>query len=120
MVLHEARIGNSVIGCRGANTAARLLQYCCKDKAVVDECRGGNKLDGFVHVYDFLLGVEGDVELAAGLFHVPSAVIEPCRSSVRRYLVTEGVSRTHISMKDIHLSFEGQPSSVEPLPLYCV
>ena len=84
MVLHEARIGDSVIGCRRADTAAGFLNYHSKDEAVVNESGGGDELDGFVHIYDFLTGVEVDVELAARLFHVPSAVVEPGRSSVRR------------------------------------
>ena len=84
MVLHEARIGDSVIGCWGANAAAGFLHYHGKDEAVVDECGGSDELDGFVHVYNFLVGVEINVELVARPFHVPSAVVEPGRSSVRR------------------------------------
>lgn len=65
MVLHEARIRDSVIGCWGADTAPRFLHYYCKNEAVVDKCGGGNELDGFVHVDNLLVGVEGDFELAA-------------------------------------------------------
>lgn len=109
MVLHDARIRDSVIGCRGADTAARFLHYYRKDEAVVDKCGSGDELDGFVHVYDFLVGVEVDVKLVARPFHVPSAVVEPGRFSIKRQLVMERFHGTHISMNDIHLSFAGQP-----------
>ena len=117
MVLHEARIGDSVIGCWSADTAAGFLHYYCKDEAVVNECGGGDELNGFVHVYDFLVGVEVDLELVTGLFHVPNAVIEPSSALLETIFLKEVVSNTHRSMNDIHLSFEGHPSSVEPLPL---
>ena len=65
MILHQARIGHSVIGCRGADTAAGFLHYYSKDEAVVDECGGGGELDGFVQIHDLLMDVEVDVELAA-------------------------------------------------------
>ncbi len=80
MILHQARIGDSVIGCWGADTAAGFLHHYSKDEAVVDECGGGGELDGFVHIHDLFMGVKVDVELAARLFHVPSAIVEPGRS----------------------------------------
>ena len=57
MVLHEARVRDAVIGCWGADTAAGFLHYNCKNEAVVNERGGGDKLNGFVHVHDFLVGV---------------------------------------------------------------
>lgn len=83
MILHEAWIGHSVIGCWGADTAAGLLHYHRKDEAVIDKCGGGDELDGFIYVFDFLVSIEVNVELAARPLHVPSAAIEPDRASVR-------------------------------------
>ena len=116
VILHEARIGDSVIRCWGSDTAAGLLHYYCKNEAVIDKCGGGDELDGFIYVYDFLVSIEVDVELAARPFHVPSAVVEPGRSSVTRNHWRNGYIM-HISRNEIHLSFAGQPSSVEPFPL---
>ena len=83
MVLHDAWIRDSVIGCWGADTATGFLHYYCKDEAMVDKCGGGDELDGVVHVYDLLVGVEFNAELATRLFHMPSAVVESGHSSVR-------------------------------------
>ncbi len=79
MVLHDSRIRDAIIGCWGADTAAGFLHYYCEDEAVVNVCSGGDKLNGFVHLHDLLVGVEVDFELVARLFHLPSAVIEPGR-----------------------------------------
>ena len=84
MVLHQTRVRDSVIGRWGAYTAAGFLHYYCKNEAMVDESSRGDILDRVVHVCKFLLGVEIDIELAACLFHVPSTVVEPAQSSVRR------------------------------------
>ena len=57
MILHDAGVRDAVIGCWGADTAARFLYYYCKNETVVNERGGGDKLDGIVQVYDFLAGV---------------------------------------------------------------
>lgn len=78
VVLHHARVGDAVVGGRGADAAAGFLHYDCEDKAVVDEGVVGDFLDGGVDVRGFVFRVWLLVVGFTGSGEHVFAVVESC------------------------------------------
>lgn len=77
VVLHETWVAHTVVGSRGADTAAGLLHDNGEDEAMVDFGFGSNLLDRVVDRANLWARIIGLAELRAGATHLSLVVVEP-------------------------------------------
>ena len=77
MVLHQTWVADAVVGSRDSNAAARFLDDCCEDEAVVNSSLSGHGFDCVPDGADLGTGVIVDTPGRAGREHNCFVGIEP-------------------------------------------
>lgn len=76
MILHQARVANTVVGGPNADTATRLLHDDGKDETVVDASGSGSSLDTVPNGSDLWAAVVGNAHPVARREHLVLVVVE--------------------------------------------
>lgn len=84
VILHQAWVAYSVVGCLDTDTAVGLLHHNRKDEAVVDACGIGSFLNAVVDGSNLRAAVVGNrrVHVLASMEHLVLVVVEPRHISI--------------------------------------
>lgn len=84
VILHQAWVAYSVVGCLDADTAVRLLHHNSKDETVVNTCSIGSLLDAVINSSNFGAAVVGNggVHVLASMEHLVLVVVEPMHINI--------------------------------------